>query len=287
VSGLGVIGNVSLDTTRYPDGRCHEQLGGAALYVALAAARAGLAAAPISVVGDDLAHLHADPRLAVLDLTRVLVVRGPSCRFELSYDSSTRLTGLTCSYGVADSLTGHATEVLVAGGEFDRWHVCCRRPLDTVRVLTRLIATDQEFSLDFHIGSAREQMIAAASALPRATTVFVNADEYELLADLIGAKTLPAVVITDGPRKVTLLRHGQITASAIPEATATVEVTGAGDTLTGAFLAEISRTANDHLALQWAVTAASQRIRSFGLRHPARQGGSEPRNKGEACRDTT
>lgn len=266
MSSLGVIGNISVDTACYPGGRRHDQLGGAALYVALAAARAGLSATPVSVVGDDLAHMHADARLAELDLARVLVVGGRSCRFGMTYGSAGNLVDLTYSYGVAEVLTGHAMAVL-AGWEFDHWHVCCRRPLDVDRVLARLVTVDLPFSVDFHIASAAEQINAAAAALPYATAIFVNAAEYQILADLTDSQKLAAVIVSDGPHQVTLLRHGEPAATATPETGAVVEVTGAGDTLAGTFLAEAARKASDRNALTRAVTAASRQARSPGLRY--------------------
>ena len=63
-AGLVVIGNITLDHEIHPDGQ-HTPIsvGGAALRVAMAAAGAGLPAAPVSVVGDDLRDL---PRIHVV-----------------------------------------------------------------------------------------------------------------------------------------------------------------------------------------------------------------------------
>ena len=91
MSELAVLGNISRDLAIYPDGRQFELIGGAALHVAQAASRAGLAAAPVSVIGADLGWIRGDPRLARLDLTSVKVVPGPSCAFTLTYTgTSTR-----------------------------------------------------------------------------------------------------------------------------------------------------------------------------------------------------
>ena len=73
---LSVIGNISRDLAIYPGDRRYELLGGAALHVARAASQAGLACAPVSVIGRDLAWIRADPRLARLDLTHVKVALG-------------------------------------------------------------------------------------------------------------------------------------------------------------------------------------------------------------------
>ncbi len=84
MSGLAVIGNISRDLAVYPGGRRFELLGGAALHVARAAARAGIASAPVSVIGADLAWVRTDPRLAGLDFTNVKVVPGRSLGHHVS-----------------------------------------------------------------------------------------------------------------------------------------------------------------------------------------------------------
>src|SRR5262245_8637759 len=112
---VGVIGNVSIDTARYPDGQTYQLLGGAALHVALAASQAGLAPSPISVVGSDLTYqLRSDPRLRSLDLAHVLAVPGRDCRFDLTYDRDGQVSAVHSDYGIAHALTRHALAV-VAG----------------------------------------------------------------------------------------------------------------------------------------------------------------------------
>jgi sugar/nucleoside kinase (ribokinase family) len=260
VTGLGVIGNISIDTTHYPDGRTHVLLGGAALYVSLAAARAGARARPVAVVGDDLTHLPAASWPETLDLTHVARVAGPSCRFELTYGADGQLVGITSAYGVAEALTAHALAPL-GQSDCDRWHVCCRRPLDVGQVLERLMREKRPFSLDFHLASASEQISAAKAALPYAEVVFVNAAEYRLLSELVAVAELATVVVSDGPREVALLRHGRCISTQMPDPDPVVEVTGAGDTLAGTFLAETLHSASESNALAAAVTAATQQAR--------------------------
>ncbi|SDH97739.1 Sugar or nucleoside kinase, ribokinase family [Sinosporangium album] len=263
MTGLGVIGNISIDTAHYPDGRSHVLLGGAALYVSLAAAQAGALVRPVAAVGDELAHLPAASWPETLDLTHVARVAGPSCRFEITYGADGQVVGITTAYGVAAGVTAHALAAL-GQSDCDRWHVCCRRPLDVGQVLGRLMSEGRPFSLDFHLASASEQISAAKAALPYAEVVFVNAAEYRLLSELVAVSELATVVVSDGPRKVALLRHGRCTSTHMPSPGPVVEVTGAGDTLAGTFLAETLHGASESNALAAAVTAATQQAR-----HPA------------------
>ncbi|MEW1844113.1 carbohydrate kinase family protein [Nonomuraea angiospora] len=259
-----MIGNISIDTTRYPDGRTNMLIGGAALHVALAAARAGTTARPIAVIGGDLARLHARPWPEKLDLSHVSAVAGASCRFDITYGTDAQVIGLTAAYGSAAALTTHALDALDQSDD-DHWHVCCRRPLDVGNILERLVMAGHPFSLDFHLASAAEQIHAAKNALPHAGAVFVNAAEYRLLDDLVAVNELATVVISDGPRAVTLLRHGSAINTELPRRSPVTEVTGAGDTLTGTFLARVLQGAAEQEALASAVTAATHQARDPGL----------------------
>ncbi|MGI5232527.1 PfkB family carbohydrate kinase [Actinoallomurus sp. CA-142502] len=259
---LGVIGNISRDISVYADGRHYELLGGAALHVARAAAAAGLSAAPVSVIGTDLAPIHHDPRLTGLDLTAVHIDAQPSCVFRLAYTADGDLDGIECEFGAAMGLTEHALTVV---DRYASLHVCCRRPLDVARVLRRLAAAGRAFSVDFHLASAQQLIQAAAEALPQARVVFVNAVEFTTLTNHIEPSQLANLVVSNGPRQATLLRYGRPVATAQPPPGPVVEVTGAGDALAGAFLAHLAHGKRAEEALPAAVAAASQTTRHADL----------------------
>ncbi len=258
IEPLGVIGNISRDQAIYPDGRHYEFLGGAALHVALAAARAGLQAAPISVVGCDLADVMDDPRLALVGTNGIRVDQGRSCTFRMTYDQADNLRDISCDFGVSVHLTDHALSQL---GRHEHYHVCCRRPLDVARVLNRVAELQLPFSLDFHIASAPSLMAHALGPLPEAQLVFANVAEFDVLQRLIAPRRLQAVVVTDGPREVRLLRRGEPVARVTPQATKAREVTNAGDVLAGCFLARHASGLDDATALGRAVSAATVSIR--------------------------
>lgn len=262
MSALAVLGNISRDLAVYPSGRRFEVLGGAALHVARAASQAGLAAAPVSVIGTDLSWIRSDPRLADVDLTGIKVADGPSCTFTLTYTCVSELARIDCSFGVAESLTAHC---LAAIGHHRWYHVCCRRPLGVHAVLSHLAGGRLTFSTDFHLASAEELIAEAVRFLPLARVIFVNAAEFATLATLTDPACLAACVISDGPREVTLLRHGTTAAVTHPPYASPVEVTGAGDTLAGAFLAGVACGLSDGDALAAAVTAAAVSVESPGL----------------------
>jgi sugar/nucleoside kinase (ribokinase family) len=266
VAALAVVGNISRDLTCHPDGRRHLLLGGAALHIARAAARAGLDVASISVIGSDLAWIRDDPRLSTLDLTPVMVTGRSSCAFTLTYDEGGHLVAADCAYGVATALTEHALTQLDKHRAF---HVCCRQPLDASRVISVLTAAGREFSVDFFSTSAEQMISAVGPYLPMARLIFTNTAEYRMLAAAVNPTRLRAVVVTDGESPASLMRHGRVVAAATPPPTTVVEVTGAGDAVTGTFLAATNVGATDDEALTAAVLAATRAVASPGIPFPS------------------
>jgi len=266
VESLGVIGNISRDLAIYPGGVRIQMIGGAALHIALAAAHAGLPAAPISVIGTDLGWMTSDPDLSGVAMRHVKIVSGDSCSFRLTYDAVGLLLSTHASFGVAAGLTGHALSTL---GSCSACHVCCRRPLDVTSVLGRMVAMGMPFTVDFHLASADVIMPAAAAALPYARMVFVNAAEFAILSQVTDPGTLHTVVVSDGPGPASVLRCGRQVASAVPPATDVTEVTGAGDTLTGTYLAASAQGLSCDAALRKAVDAASAMVSTRGPTSPA------------------
>lgn len=267
---LDVIGNVSRDVTRYPDDRGGVRLGGAALFVALAAARAGRPAAPVCVLGEDLAHVPRARGLDAIDWSACGEAEGTSTRFDLRYDRLGELIDVRTDYGVAEGLTDHVLAHVERHPE-GQYHVCCRRPLDAAVVLHRLVHHGATFSVDFFLPSTEEMLPAAAPWLSRVSTVFVNAAEYRLLQSITDTTALPEVVVTDGPRAARVWAFGRQTASVIPPTRTPREVSGAGDTLAGTFLAHRSRGATPAQALAEGVEAAARFVAAPSIPIPAQR----------------
>lgn len=257
MSQVGVVGNISIDRSNRNGISATTSIGGAALYFALGAARAGLASRPLSLVGTDLNDIREDPLLSILDLSGVRTVAGRSAIFTLTYDSNGVLVDSDADYGVSVHLTTHALEQIRADCD-SYYHVCCRRPLEIDKVLNFLVYAAKSFSLDFFLPSAADSIVVAASALPMAHMVFVNSAEYDLLIDTVPTRRLREVLVTDGSRPAKLIRSGRCVARVNPPRVTTVDVTGSGDTLAGTFLAARAAGLDDAVALEWAVYAASR-----------------------------
>ncbi|WP_381563561.1 carbohydrate kinase family protein [Streptomyces eurythermus] len=269
---LSIIGNVSRDRTAYPDGRRSDLLGGAALHTALAAVHSGAHAGPVSVIGQDLAglpHARLHPRL---DWSGVRITQGNSATFTLTYDENDALYAVQPDYGAAADLTAHAvTRIADRVGDF--FHLSLRRPLEPVPVLTALTGQRAGFSVDFFITSAPEMIRVAAPWLHRAAVIFTNAAEYEYLSVSVDPDTLPLVAVTDGPHPARLLRHGRTIAQARPPSVTATEVTGAGDTFAGTFLAHWLDGLPSRQGLTRAVRAATEHLGAPPIRIPAQPRG--------------
>ncbi|WP_333738797.1 carbohydrate kinase family protein [Streptomyces sp. IBSBF 2806] len=264
-----VIGNISLDNIHRPGHLPVYQLGGAALHLAVAAARAGLPVAPASVVGDDLASLPDDPRLPALDWTLLHPAPEPSPAFIIRYDDAGTVTAVDTAYGAAGHLTAHALQVIDRHPEV-AFHISCRHPLDVPAVLAALTERGCSFSLDFHLPSAPQLIPAAAPWLQHAATIFVNAEEHALLTHHAGPRPCPETVVTDGPRPARVVLPGSAQRLITPPTVPTVrQITGAGDTLAGTYLAHRARHLPPAAALDRAVQAASQHTAHTPLSLPA------------------
>ncbi|MEU7560269.1 carbohydrate kinase family protein [Streptomyces eurythermus] len=264
-----VIGNISLDHIHRPGHLPVHQLGGAALHLATAAARAGLPVAPAAAVGSDLARLPDDPRLPPLDWTLLHHAPQPSAAFTIHYDEAGTVAAVDTTYGASEHLTAHALHLI------DRYpqaafHVSCRHPLHIPAVLPALVVRSCTFSLDFHLPSAPQLIPAATPWLHHAITIFVNAEEHALLTLAAGPRPCPEVVISDGPRPARIVCNGRALSPVTPPSLPTArQITGAGDTLAGTYLAHRARGIPPATALTRAVKAASRHTAHTPLTLPA------------------
>ncbi len=253
---IPVIGNLSLDEAKYADGRLRQSVGGAALFVSVAASRAGVLASPISVIGTDLDWIRDDNLFDQVDLSHVLTLPGKSCTFRIRYGPDGDVQAIESDFGVATELTNHAVRSISRGF----CHICCRRPLDLTQLLPQLIERGVRFSLDFFVSSIREMLNQSKPYLSHADIIFVNNREWELLTEIADPKSIQRIIITNGPRSARLLRKGRQTAECAPARVAASELTGAGDTLAGTVLACLIRGVEDTEALEMGVRAATKHV---------------------------
>lgn len=249
---IEVVGNVAMVDADYPSGHHYRFAGGAGLHFAQAASQAGATVILTSVLGRDMHWVLPRLRGYGILTDRVLLAEGISASFSLHYGENGAVSGIESRHGSAEQLTEHALAQTTLGHR----HVCCRTPLDARRVLAAT-SPDASFSLDFFVSSASVQLAEAAPYLTRASVMFVNASELLQLQEVAALVDLQCLVATAGEGECRVYRHGIATATATPPAVQPVDVTGAGDTLAGTFLALILQGLSDIDALRVAVQAAT------------------------------
>jgi sugar/nucleoside kinase (ribokinase family) len=250
---IRIIANIGWVRASYPDGRSYTFPGGAGLHLSTAVSAAGGLATPISVVGIDLREVVTALEKRHIDTQAVKEVPDqPSCRFELSYDDNGSLISAISQFNAAQGLSEHALNQLDTPGHF---HVSCRLPLDLAPLLAALAG--RSYSLDFYSPSIANYLTLARPFLSGAHGIFINQAELALLQQIVGISELELLVVSDGARPVRLFSHGEMIAVVQPPIVAALEVTGAGDTLAGSYLASTLNGVAIHDALHIAVYAAS------------------------------
>ncbi|MGW8375424.1 carbohydrate kinase family protein [Streptomyces sp. ODS28] len=252
-----VIGNISRDHIHRPGQLPGRQLGGAALHLSIAAVRAGHRAAPVAALGPDLSHLPTDPRLFGLDWSLVHSGTRASTTFTIRYDEHGTIRSVDADYAIGAELTEHALKIINQRLP-DAFHISCRKPLDVPAILQALTAQGRTFSLDFHLPSAPQMIPAAAAWLHHAVAIFANAEEHRILSATLPERTCREVIVSDGPRAARVLLHGHLHHLVTPPTVRLRQLTGAGDTLAGTYLALRARGQTPAISLDQAVRAATR-----------------------------
>ena len=265
---LAVIGNVSCDTTRYPDDRGGVGLGGAALLVSLAAARAGLLGAD-GVRAGQRTRRPARRR----GVRRPGLDGGDPC-------------GRSCD-AIRPHLQHGRRPARRHRGLRRRSHADRPRPRPSRpvhrRPAPRVLSTPPRCRSGprrtGRAGSGLQRRLlpaerrapdqGSAAMAPGRSTVFVNAAEYEILLTLMNPVRLREVVVTDGARTARVLEFGEVVAKVRPPERSARDVTGAGDTLAGTYRASGPGGATVQHALVHAVAAAAEHVTAPPLPIPA------------------
>ena len=276
-----VIGPLAYDDVRTPHAHRSRLLGGSAAYAGIAAAKH----APtmlVSVCGSDLRDDDLGVlRAAEIDLGGLVRRDGRTLRWSGTYtDDFTRSDVENTDLG---AVAGWRPQVPDAARDAPYIFLTNTQPviqaaaLDQLRPRVTLLDTMDEWILDHR--SELERVIA------RVQVVSVNEHELRLISGENDIARGALAVLARGPRAILVKggargaaifsAHGAFTVPAHPAKT--VDPTGAGDALGGAFIGRLARAgipgeAGHRDALVAGVAAASFAVESFGVEALARAG---------------
>jgi cytidine kinase len=265
---LLVVGSIALDTREGPFGKVKDELGGSAVYFALAASLV----VPVKVsapVGhdavDDVAKaFHGRP----IDTELVQVIDAPTYRWTARQEH-----GRNVDLGSADKIYRRWEPHVPP--DFSGWaFVGSMRP-DRQAQAMKALHSARLLAADAMLSYVEQHTPEAKDVLRRANWFFCNEDEFTALGggtaeDFRRRWWLDGLVVKAGPGGVTVhTADGSLHVPALPKHPA-FDTTGAGDAVAGGMLGRWLSTGGQRGGLQDAlvcgVACASLAIESIGVR---------------------
>lgn len=269
---LLVAGSIALDTLDGSFGHVENELGGSALYFALAASLI----TPVRIVapvGRDQARVVQDVvGSRPIDLDHLEVIDAPTYRWRAQQEG-----GRNIDFGSQDSIYDRWQPQLPAG--YAGWSfVGSMRPERQARLAAEL-AGSSLLAADAMLSYLRAQPVETRDVLRRARWYFCNQEEFAALGGLDPPEfrrrwSLEGLVLKAGPRGVTAYtQDGSVHVPALGTHPV-VDTTGAGDATAAGMLAHWLVSGKEpgavREALVWGVACASITIEDIGLRSIAR-----------------
>ncbi|TMD18139.1 MAG: hypothetical protein E6I39_01775 [Chloroflexi bacterium] len=269
---LLVAGSIALDTLDGSFGHVEDELGGSALYFALAASLI----TPVRVVapvGKDQTRLVEDVvGSRPVDLTHLQVIDAPTYRWRAQQEA-----GRNIDFGSQDSIYDHWQPGLPPG--YSGWSFVGSMRPDRQAQIASGLAGSSLLAADAMLSYVRAQPVEARDVLRRARWYFCNQDEFAALGGVEPQEfrrqwSLEALVLKSGARGVTAYTdYGSVHVPALGTHPI-VDTTGAGDATAAGMLAHWLVSGGEpravREALVWGVACASITIEDIGLRSIAR-----------------
>jgi sugar/nucleoside kinase (ribokinase family) len=265
---LLVVGSIALDSRDGPFGKIKEEIGGSAVYFALAASLI----LPVKVSGpvgrDGIARVSQAFAGRRIDTTLLQVIDAPTYRWTAHQEH-----GRNVDLGSADRIYDEWEPQVPA--DFSGWaFVGSMRPDRQARAMKALHAA-RLLAADAMLSYVKRQPPEAKDVLSRASWFFCNEEEFAALGgghaeEFRRQWWLDGLVLKGGPGGVTAhTADGLVHVPALMEHPA-FDTTGAGDAVAGGMLARWLSTGAQRGGLQDAlvcgVACASLTIESIGIR---------------------
>jgi sugar/nucleoside kinase (ribokinase family) len=265
---LLVAGSIALDTRDGPFGAVEEELGGSAVYFALAASLI----APVAVaapVGLDAADrvteiLGSRP----VDMTFVKVLPTPTYRWRAH-----QTAGRNIDLGNSDSIYDTWEPAVPVG--FAGWAFAGSMRPDRQAQVMKMLGGARLLAADAMLSYVHSRPPEALEVLNQAGWYFCNHEEFAALGggdpeEFRRRWSLRGLVVKAGPRGVTAYTEAAVVRVLAPTNYPVVDTTGAGDAVAGGMLARwltLDGKPNGlEDALVWGVACASLTISDVGVR---------------------
>jgi sugar/nucleoside kinase (ribokinase family) len=265
---LLVAGSIALDTRDGPFGSVEEELGGSAVYFALAASLI----VPVTVV----APVGLDAAIRVteilsarrVDLTFMKVLPTPTYRWRAHQQA-----GRNVDLGNSDSI--YDTWEPAVPPSFDGWAFAGSMRPDRQAQVMKLLSGAGLLAADAMLSYVHSRPPEAREVLRGASWYFCNHEEFDALGggdpqEFRRRWSLQGLVVKAGPRGVTAYTEASVVTVRPPTNHPVVDTTGAGDAVAGGMLARWLSLNGDpnglEDALVWGVACASLTISDIGVR---------------------
>jgi ribokinase len=262
-----VIGTASLDVLHLADGRIAEAAGGAGLYTALAARRAGARAGLYAPRPEPLPE-RLQPVAQHLLWLGPIISPEQLPRLEIQHHGGGKATLLTASWGAEAQLL--PAEMPAAVTETRFVHIAAlstaQRQRDFLEALRQQAGRQSLISLGTYARLAYGETEVVRQLLAGADLFFMNENEAKgLFGDVAQARPRPGALLfvtldAAGALVIEGENRSYIPGHPVPE----VDPTGAGDTFCGATLAGLAQGISPVEAAQQAVKLAAQTVSAIG-----------------------
>jgi sugar/nucleoside kinase (ribokinase family) len=265
---LLVAGSIALDTRDGPFGSVEEELGGSAVYFALAASLI-VPVAIVAPVGLDAATRVTEILSARrVDITFMKVLPAPTYRWRAH-----QRAGRNVDLGNSDSIYDTWEPAVPPG--FDGWAFAGSMRPDRQAEIMKLLGGARLLAADAMLSYVHSRPPEAQQVLREASWYFCNHEEFDALGggdpqEFRRRWSLQGLVVKAGPRGVTAYTDASVVTVRPPTNHPVVDTTGAGDAVAGGMLARWLALKGDpsrlEEALVWGVACASLTISDIGVR---------------------
>jgi sugar/nucleoside kinase (ribokinase family) len=265
---LLVAGSIALDTRDGPFGSVEEELGGSAVYFALAASLI----VPVAVVGpvglDAAARVTEVLSSRRVDLTFLQVLPAPTYRWRAHQRG-----GRNVDLGNSDIIYDTWDPAVPPG--FDGWAFAGSMRPDRQAQVMKLLHGARLLAADAMLSYVHSRPPEAQEVLREAGWYFCNHEEFDALGggdpqEFRRRWSLQGLVVKAGSRGVSAYTNAGVVVVRPPTNHPVVDTTGAGDAMAGGMLARWLSLDGDPSALEdalvWGVACASLTISDIGVR---------------------